>query len=177
MERRAAMMVLMPCRKPQPPALKTERLRLRPFSLLDAARLSRITSDLHITRNLMKTTTPFSQKEARRLILRVTKKRSPVWAIDNGQLIGLIGLSGEFGFWLARSAWGQGYATEAGRAVIDHAFSQGATVLNAHPIADNQPSRHCLEKLGFQQQDFTTAFCRERGKHVPVIHYSLHCNG
>jgi RimJ/RimL family protein N-acetyltransferase len=65
-----------------------------------------------------------------------------LWALevlDSGELVGFTGLQVprfhvpwmdaraqpvvEVGWRLARSAWGHGYATEAGRASLDHAFS------------------------------------------------------
>jgi len=157
-----------------PVVLTPRRLSLRPLKIADAARLARITNDPLVTRNLLKTTTPFTAADARELILRVRTKKSPVWAIDNGQLIGLIGIAGEFGYWLARSRWGKGYASEAARLVIDHAF-QGLKVdaLHANPIADNRASCHLLEKLGFESNSATRAYCCERSRMVPLIRYKL----
>ncbi|WHA42307.1 GNAT family N-acetyltransferase [Agrobacterium larrymoorei] len=160
----------------RPAILYSNRLCLRPFEMRDAERLARITNDPLVTRNLLKTTTPFTIDDARQRILRLRQRNSLVWAIDNGQLIGLIGIAGEFGYWLARSAWGKGYATEAARLVIDHAFEGLAyETLHANPIADNKPSRRLLEKLGFKQYGRAIAFCRERGKIVTLVKYR--CEG
>ena len=47
--------------------------------------------------------------------------------------------------------WGQGYATEAARAVIDYAFEEfGSTELRAGARVVNPASRRVLEKCGFQ---------------------------
>ena len=157
-----------------PNTLQSRRLTLRPFELTDAARLARITSDPLVTRNLLKTTKPFTEHDARRRILQMQGRGSPVWAIDNGQLIGLIGISGEFGYWLARSAWRKGYAFEAARLVIDHAFEKlGKETLHANPIADNKASRLLLEKLGFERCGRDVALCGERAKMVTLICYRL----
>ncbi|NTJ42625.1 GNAT family N-acetyltransferase [Agrobacterium larrymoorei] len=142
--------------------------------MTDAQRLARITNDTLVTRNLLRTSTPFTLAEARRSILRIRRKNLPVWAIDNGQIIGLIGLAGEFGFWLARSAWGKGYATEASRMVIDHAFSTlDISTLHANPIATNSASRHLLKKSGFREIGRSQAFCKQRNAIVPLIRYRL----
>lgn len=86
----------------------------------------------------------------------------------------MIGIAGEFGYWLARSEWGKGYATEAARLVIDHAFeSLGVEKLRANPIADNKASRHLLEKLGFAQCGRDLAFCEERRNMVSLVCYRL----
>lgn len=57
----------------------------------------------------------------------------------------------ELGFHLLPEHWGQGYATEAARAVIDHAFTRlGAAALFAGHHPRNETSRRTLLKLGFR---------------------------
>ena len=55
----------------------------------------------------------------------------------------------ELGWMLARSMWGNGYATEAGRAIRDDAFEQldRESVIAVHHPA-NTASRRIIEKLG-----------------------------
>jgi RimJ/RimL family protein N-acetyltransferase len=72
------------------------------------------------------------------------------------ELIGSIGIdtSGdepELGYWLARDHWGRGYATEAGRAVIEIARSslRLPRLVSGH-FTDNPASGRVLEKLGFR---------------------------
>ena len=56
----------------------------------------------------------------------------------------------EFGFYVVVTVWGQGYATEAGFAVISHAFDVlGAAALFAGHHPENVASKRTLEKLGF----------------------------
>ena len=57
----------------------------------------------------------------------------------------------EIGWMLWPSAWGQGYATEAGAAVRDEAFERlelGSIVAEHHP--ENAASRRVMEKLGLR---------------------------
>ena len=57
----------------------------------------------------------------------------------------------EIGYWLGVPFWGNGYATEAARALIDHAFGDlGYAVLTAGARVSNPASRRVLEKCGFQ---------------------------
>jgi RimJ/RimL family protein N-acetyltransferase len=77
----------------------------------------------------------------------------------NGQLIGNCGIrlesaearQADIGYELDQNYWGQGYATEAARAVVEYGFSQ----LRVHRVwascvADNLGSAHVLEKLGMR---------------------------
>nr|WP_284776524.1 GNAT family N-acetyltransferase [Agrobacterium sp. lyk4-40-TYG-31] len=156
------------------PRLVSNRLTLRPFGIIDAPALARITNDPLVLRNLLRTSSPFAMGDARTRILRFRKNNRPVWAIDNGQLIGLIGLAGEFGLWLARSAWGMGYGEEASRLIIDHAFTQmRMKTLHANPISNNRASCHLMEKLGFRDVGRTQSFCRQRKMVVSLRRYEL----
>lgn len=150
------------------------RLTLRPFNIMDAPALARITNDPLVLRNLLRTSYPFTLGDARKRVLRIRKNNLPVWAIDNGQLIGLIGLAGEFGLWLVRTAWGKGYGEEAARLVIDHAFKQmRMTTLHANPVSDNKASCHLMEKLSFKNVGRVQSYCMQRKKIVSLRRYEL----
>jgi [ribosomal protein S5]-alanine N-acetyltransferase len=79
---------------------------------------------------------------------------------ETGEAIGFAGLltyrrlgaeDFEFGFTLRESAWGQGYATEIGRAQIAYGFGElGAERLLALVHPDNKNSRKALEKIGMR---------------------------
>ena len=86
-----------------------------------------------------------------------------LWALerrDTGEFIGFTGLQVprhplpflpcvEVGWRLARSAWGHGFATEAGRASLTHAF--GPLALDevvSMTAVPNTPSRRVMERLG-----------------------------
>jgi RimJ/RimL family protein N-acetyltransferase len=56
----------------------------------------------------------------------------------------------ELGYWVARPFWGLGYATEAGRHMIDLARTLGIGRLIASHFADNPASGAVLRKLGFR---------------------------
>jgi ribosomal-protein-alanine N-acetyltransferase len=81
-------------------------------------------------------------------------------ALVDGTFLGCCGLKPndlaarvwELGFHLLPSAWGRGYATEAGAAVVAFAFDEvGATALFAGHHPENHASRRALGKLGFQR--------------------------
>ena len=83
----------------------------------------------------------------------------PMFMLADGAFAGVCGLKPYrraeripiLGFHLMRSAWGQGIAGEAARAVIGHAFRAlpvAALFAGHHP--DHHASRRILEKLGFR---------------------------
>ncbi|WP_147819614.1 GNAT family N-acetyltransferase [Salidesulfovibrio onnuriiensis] len=82
----------------------------------------------------------------------------PIFRLEDGEFVGCCGLRShdreravlEIGFHIRRAHWGQGYATEAARAVIAYAFgSLGASALFAGHNPANTASARLLEKLGF----------------------------
>ena len=57
----------------------------------------------------------------------------------------------EIGFHICADFWGQGFATEAARAVMDYAFNAfSVNDLFAGHSPDNTVSQHLLQKLGFR---------------------------
>ena len=72
------------------------------------------------------------------------------------QLVGSCGLgrrpSGavEMGYWIARTHWGRGLATEACAALIEMARALGLVCLEGSHFVDNPASGRVLEKLGFE---------------------------
>ncbi len=59
----------------------------------------------------------------------------------------------EIGYILGREHWGQGYAGEAQRRVIDFAFDEvGLHRLEADTHPDNAASARSLERLGFRRE-------------------------
>src|SRR5690606_6266556 len=68
------------------------------------------------------------------------------------------------GYWIARAHWGHGYASEAGRAVIDVARALGHKRLTAGHYVDNPASARVLRKIGFRETgEVRPTFCRARG--------------
>lgn len=58
----------------------------------------------------------------------------------------------ELGYRLRRSAWGKGYATEGGRALIDDGFAKrGVRRVLAETMVVHTASRRVLEKCGLRQ--------------------------
>jgi RimJ/RimL family protein N-acetyltransferase len=141
---------------------RTERLLLRPGWKQDAPALFEAIADEAIVRNLASAPWPYSLGDAESFLATEREPAEPAMLIfrrtDSApQLVGTIGFGRrpdgelEFGYWIARRFWALGFATEAGRAVIDFARdSLRLRKLNAGHFLDNPASGRVLEKLGFR---------------------------
>ncbi len=159
---------------PRVTTLRTERLALSALRPADAPGLARLTDDRDVARFLRLARTPYRPRDAAALIRRVSGPGLPVFGIDDGRLIGVIGLRGEFGFWLARQALGRGYATEAGMAVLAVAFrGVGLRRLEARVFRDNLASLRTLDRLGFRDAGRTAAFSHGRNATAAAVRLRL----
>jgi RimJ/RimL family protein N-acetyltransferase len=98
----------------------------------------------------------------------------------DGTIIGGCGLemrdgpAPEIGYWLGARYWAKGYATEAVRALIDHAFTNlDHQVLQSSVRVTNPGSRRVLEKCGFQWNGVGLCRIRALGSSVPVDRFRL----
>jgi RimJ/RimL family protein N-acetyltransferase len=152
--------------------LITERLHLRPFTAADEPAIHAIYSDpvvmRHVGHGAHKTLD--ETVAALRVYRDVLERRGfsflAVVERASGELVGDGGLHPlgddvELGYTLARTAWGRGYATELGRALLAHAFEVlevSRVIAQVEP--GNAASRHVLEKLGMTERELRTAYGR-----------------
>ncbi len=137
----------------------TERLLLRPAWPEDADALFGGIADKGVVRNLASAPWPYLPEHARDFVMREVEPLYPKFLITRpgpkgSELIGCIGIDPgeagiELGYWIARPAWGQGFATEAGRGILEVARLLGHTRLRAGHFIDNPASGRVLRKLGF----------------------------
>ena len=82
-----------------------------------------------------------------------------------GALIGTVAVTkGELGYMTAPAKWGKGFATEACRFALTHAFETlPLDEITAGVWADNAASRGLLTKLGFEVTARTNEMSKARG--------------
>ena len=146
------------------PVVTTERLVLRGFRAEDLpAHRAAVDDDAAVT--WMHVRLPLAES-LRRWAERLDdwdRDGLGMWIVEvraSGAVIGHAGLQRlhatddvELGYYLGRAAWGQGYATEAGRACLAYGFETcGLDRIVAVVRPDNHASRHVLEKLGFRHE-------------------------
>jgi RimJ/RimL family protein N-acetyltransferase len=147
--------------------LRTVRLVLRPLDEADLPVLAERINDFEVARWLSQVPFPYTLADAEWFLGHLRSGAEMAWVIDDSALRGIVGLGEEFGYWLERGSWGQGYATEAGRAVLGWHFAQPAAgeVLAGHFLG-NRASARVLTKLGFEPVALRTSPCRARGHEV-----------
>jgi RimJ/RimL family protein N-acetyltransferase len=140
------------------PILQTGRLTLRAPRRGDGKAIVSLVNDRRVAENTVRIPHPYHLDDAETFIAaanRLTDEATFV-IMREGELIGMCGVEPrqdgpEIGYWVGAPFWGRGYATEAVRAVIDHAFGAlGHQMLQAASRVSNPSSRRVLEKCGFQ---------------------------
>ncbi len=152
------------------PTQQTDRLILRPFAPSDAEAVARLAGDRAIAEMTLTVPHPYRVEDAQKWIAMhagaFARGEAVVWAVtlrESGELVGAIGLvrdraehsrhRAELGFWIGKPYWGRGYATEAGRAVLRHAFeTMGLRRVYASYFAKNPASGRVQAKLGMRQE-------------------------
>src|ERR1043166_6973072 len=120
--------------------LESERLFLRPPEERDIKTLALLAGDYDIVRNASRMPWPYTESDARAFVAHAREERALgtefIFAIvERGQeapqeaVMGSIGLrlnngTFEFGYWLGKAFWGQGYATEAAGRLVRFAFDE-----------------------------------------------------
>ena len=148
--------------------LETERMTVRDFAMDDLEDLQAILGD----EETMAYSEPTYTRERTAEFLRqfCVEKKGAVAAVlkATGRVIGYIlfheldeGVY-EMGWFLNRTCWGKGYALEACKAVVDHAFNQQ----NAHKIfaetIDGGRSVGLMKKLGMKPEGIRRSQVKDR---------------
>ncbi len=142
--------------------LETERLRLRPIQKLDFEDLCILDSDPDVRRYFPEGALEIEQiaREVDRFVMEWKTLGFGMFAAiekNNNHFIGRCGFakleSGEveFGYLLLKEYWGQGYATEASKALLEWGVKNIPTdhIVGFAP-ANHLASRRVLEKCGMQ---------------------------
>ncbi|HUZ13635.1 MAG TPA: GNAT family N-acetyltransferase [Caulobacteraceae bacterium] len=165
--------------------LRTPRLELRPFAISDAERVLTIQSNWNVTRMLRMAPWPPSLELTREwLASHAAERRAGAghrFAVRfRGDLIGCADVDeieaggGVLGYWFDEAAWGQGFATEAARAVLDFARGPlGLVRITSGRAGDNEASGRVLEKLGFERTGEGRVWSRPRGVEIEQVWYAF----
>jgi ribosomal-protein-alanine N-acetyltransferase len=143
--------------------LTTERLVLRPPELADALAIQELAGARDVALNTLNIPHPYPDGAAEWWINKQRTENEVNFVITlraTGEMVGIIGLivnrehaRAEIGYWIAVPHWNRGYATEAGRAVLRHAFDD--LKLNrvfAEHFTRNASSGRVMQKMGMRHE-------------------------
>ena len=150
------------------PTLRTPRLTLRPLHDSDAPAIVAGVGNYDVAKWLSSLPYPYGQDDAAFFIEKTMENATRVWAIceDDG-LVGVIGLDPDLGYWLARPAWGKGYAFEAARKVVAHCFEDPKLdAIDSAYFVGNARSGAILQALGFQKTHLKKIEAKPRSQEV-----------
>lgn len=153
---------------------RSERLFLRPAFPEDSRAVYDGICDAGIVSMLASAPWPYAMADAEQFCARDVPVNAPRFLITvpdspGAPVVGTIGLHEEadgleLGYWIARDHWGRGYASEAGRAVIEVARAMGHRRLIAGHYVDNPASGRVLRKIGFRETgEVRPVRCKARG--------------
>ena len=142
--------------------IRTERLSIRSPEIDHTYELTQLINDKDVIKWLSDTPFPYTLNHAEEFIERsqeetLKQESYNLMIFHNGKMLGGIGLrdfynkSCQVGYWLGKQYWGNGFATEALKSILDFGFGQ----LNLEKIyaaykIGNEGSIRVLAKCGFK---------------------------
>ena len=152
----------------QQPSIMSERMVLRPLMEKDAPVVRRLARSRKIAYTTPWVFLPYSEKQALLWIASTAhhfaQRTSVEFGIQlkcGGRLVGLVGLDpmiahdsvAELWFIITVACWGNGYATEAGRAAVQFGFEHlGLNRICGYHMVRNPVSGRVLAKLGMKRE-------------------------
>ena len=163
------------------PVLATARLVLRAPRRSDVKAIASFANDRRIAANTARIPHPYGIEDAEQFIAAVNKREGEACFVIMLECapIGVCSVDlredgPELGYWLGVPYWGRGLATEAARALIDHAFGdlEHETLISGARV-NNPASRRVLEKCGFQWTGVRLSRIRAIKSAAPIDRFRL----
>ncbi|MCL2574794.1 MAG: GNAT family N-acetyltransferase [Defluviitaleaceae bacterium] len=173
---------------PETKTITTERLILRLYKISDAQRVCELCNNYNIYKSTLTLPYPYPIESALAWIpthyenfvndrlyeLAVTDKAT-------GELFGAISLTnnqryknGEIAYWIGEEYWGNGYATEALKALIDFAFlEKGYHRVWGRFFASNPSSGKVMQKVGMVKEGVQVEHIIKDGEFHDLVLYGI----
>lgn len=176
------------------PEITTERLVLRACRFDDAERIARLANSVEIARWTLLLPHPYRIEDARGWIAThrwaletgeaqhyAIRPRQDIPGAKRGEVIGVIGLRvqqrharGELGYWIGEPFWGQGFASEAAKAMVRHGLDVlGLRRVYAYHFAGNEASGRVLQKAGLKPEGVLVGHVLKNGVPMDDVAYGV----
>lgn len=185
-----------PSEEPGTVLFETERLIVRRYFLSDAPSMALIANDPAVAAHLRATfPSPYTLSDAETFLTMACTPKGTSYPERNGVFIkphsegnpgatplfigsiGIIPYVGEYsrtwevGYWLGKSSWGKGYATEAVKAFTVWLFETWPELNRLEAVAEgkNEASIRVLKKSGFVEEGRKRGAIFKRGKVIDEV--------
>lgn len=169
-----------------PDEIVTERLRLRPYRFSDVPEMYAYVQEPDGNRFLEGPGEPLTERETEAIIARhilVDREVRNVWAMTIADRpIGAITINfakerriAEIGYHVKKALWGQGYASEAAKAVVNTAFTtcRGLQRIQANIHPENIGSIRVAQRAGMEFEATLRSYSYVAGEVTDEVVYSM----
>src|SRR5271167_2199772 len=168
--------------------LQTERLTLRAYEVSDIPALVPLIGAREVAATTLRIPHPYTEEHARDFIVSAREDlangkclRLGIILRKSETLCGGIGLMieaehrrAELGYWIGVPYWGNGYATEAARAVVKYGFGTlGLHRIFASHFANNPASARVLRRIGMRHEGSLRAHVLKLGEFLDLEMYGV----
>ncbi|AMO85818.1 Putative ribosomal N-acetyltransferase YdaF [Solibacillus isronensis B3W22] len=168
--------------------LETERLLLRPITFDDSDRIEELAGEYDVAKSTLNIPHPYPKGSASQFIesTQTAEQNNKIvmFAIINKEtklLIGLINLNlsisyqrGELAYWIGKEYWGNGYGTEAAKALLEYGFNQlKLNKIFAASFTSNTGSWKVMEKIGLKYEGTLKQHVSRFGQFYDLTYYGL----
>jgi [ribosomal protein S5]-alanine N-acetyltransferase len=168
--------------------IETDRLLLRLFKKSDAKDVSILCNNYNLYKNTLYLPYPYSIEDALSWIKNhldnFNNNRLYEFAITDkvtGKLYGAIALSnnqnfnnGEIAYWIGEEYWGNGYATEASKAILEFAFIEKQYhKVFARYFNSNPASGRVIQKIGMRKEGVLREHVMKENRYEDLVYYGI----
>ncbi|WP_284646315.1 GNAT family N-acetyltransferase [Paenibacillus silviterrae] len=170
------------------PSFETERLLLRLFELSDAKFVQVLAGDQDVASTTLSIPHPYPDGAAEGWIERTRQaaEKGDIFSFallskEDGKLIGCISLRlakqfnhAELAYWVGKTFWGQGFATEAARRIIQFGFEDlELNRIYAAAMTRNPASYKIMSKIGMKHEGTFPQHIIKAGKYEDLIYFGM----
>ncbi|MFA9558258.1 GNAT family N-acetyltransferase [Evansella sp. AB-rgal1] len=169
-------------------SIETDRLLLRIFRESDAKDVTLLCNNYNIYKNTLYLPYPYSKEDALSWIKNHLGNfhidKSYEFAVTDkvtGKIYGAIALSnnqsfhhGEIAYWVGEDYWGNGYASEAAKAILEFAFHEKQYhKVFARCFHSNPASGKVIEKIGMKKEGILREHVKKENKYIDLVYYGI----
>ncbi|WP_436865262.1 GNAT family N-acetyltransferase [Bacillus fungorum] len=168
--------------------IETDRLILRSLQLDDALVIEKLAGDYDIAKTTLSIPHPYPKGSAKDFITHMlqaeTDKKVVIFSIlgkNNKELLGVINLNldpihkrGELAYWIGRPYWGNGFGTEAAKALLHYGFNElHLNKIFAAAFSNNPGSWRIMEKIGMKHEGTFKQHVVKSGESMDITYYGI----